>query len=567
MERRGPARPQRLLVVGIDAATLDLVRPWANQGELPHLGRLLASGAWGRLRSVPSMVTPAAWCTFATGCNPGAHGVFSFTERLAGAYEERYTNGASRIGTPFWMLLSRAGVRCTVVDVPWTYPADAVDGVMISGMDAPGPHAPGFVHPPSLGPQLRRRFDSLLGTGWNDGGIGDLVARGRLDAAREFLTRRVQTRTDLCRYLMEHYPSDLFCVVHTEVDRIQHFFWEFVDARAPRALARGAARHRDGILRVYQAVDRSIEALVTAFGPSNVAVVSDHGAGLAPTHPDAWIRAVLEHEGWAVRRTAGAPLRRAVRAGLAGLYRTLAPRLPRSVTWRLRQGVPAVSRSVAAALAYEYDWSRTRAFCLSASGEVWLNVRGREPLGVVEPGDEYDRLRRRIREVFLRLRDARTGEPVVEAVAFRDEIYHGPFVDRAPDLLIRFGEVAPTALVLDGEVIRRERQAPSLRDLSTGGHRPDGLIVLAGAGVRPGVEVHGARLEDVAPTLLYWMGQAVPAAMDGRVLAGAFAAQHLRTHPIEITDASGGARAPEGYGYTGEEAARVAERLRRLGYM
>jgi predicted AlkP superfamily phosphohydrolase/phosphomutase len=567
MEHRPPAHQRRVLVVGIDAATLDLVRPWVERGELPHLGRLLADGAWGRLRSVPSMVTPAAWSTFATGCNPGAHGVFSFTERLPGSYEERYTNGASRVGTPFWMLLSRAGVRCTVVDVPWTYPADAVHGVMISGMDAPGPHAPGFVHPPSLGPVLRRRFDRLVGTGWSDGGIGDLVARGRLDAAREFLARRVEARTDLCRYLMEHHPSDLFCVVHTEVDRLQHFFWEFVDARAPRAFARETARHRDAILRMYQVVDRSIEVLAAAFGPSNVAVVSDHGAGLAPAAPDGWIRAVLEHQGWAVRRAAGGPLRRAARAGLAGLYRILAPRLPRSVTWRLRQQASAVVRSVAAALADEYDWPRTRAFCLSASGEVWLNVRGRDPLGVVEPGDEYDRLRRRIREVFLRLRDARTGEPVVEAVEFRDEIYHGPFVERAPDLLVRFAEVAPSALVLDGEVIGRPRHAPSPRDLSAGGHRPDGMVVLAGAGVRPGVEVHGARLQDVAPTLLYWMGQAVPASMDGRVLADAFAAEYLRAHPIETGDAAGGARAREGYGYTGEEAAQVAERLRRLGYL
>ncbi|MDQ7857868.1 MAG: alkaline phosphatase family protein [Armatimonadota bacterium] len=567
MERRSPAPQRRLLVVGIDAATLDLVRPWAEQGDLPRLGRLLADGAWGRLRSVPSMVTPAAWSTFATGCNPGAHGVFSFTERLPGSYEERYTSGATRAGTPFWVLLNRAGVRCTVVDVPWTYPADAVDGVMISGMDAPGPDAPGFVHPPSLAADLRRRFDPLLGTGWSDGGIGDLVARGRLDAAREFLARRVEARTDLCRYLMEHHPGDLLCVVHTEVDRIQHFFWEFVDPRAPRVLAREAARHRDGILRIYQAVDRSIEALAAAFGPSHVIVVSDHGAGLSPGSPDAWIRAVLEHQGWAARRLAGDPVRRAARAGLARLYRTLAPWLPRSVTWRLRQRGSAVARSVAAALAYEYDWSRTRAFCLSASGEVWLNVRGREPMGVVEPGEEYDRLRRRIRDVFLRLRDATTGQPVVEAVEFRDEIYHGPFVERAPDLLIRFAEVAPAALALDGEVIRRPRQAPSPRDLSAGGHRPDGMIVLAGAGVRQGVEVHDARLQDVAPTLLYWMGQAVPASMDGRVLVGAFTPEYLRAHPIQTSEATGPARTQPGYGYTGEEAARIAERLRRLGYM
>src|SRR3989304_3642143 len=114
------------------------------------LGRLMQSGASGRLHSVPNMVTPAAWTSFSTGCNPGKHGIYYFTERVPGTYAERFIKGATRGLPPFWTLMSQDGATSAVVNVPMTYPADPVRGVMVSGMDAPSMDAPGFTHPPEL---------------------------------------------------------------------------------------------------------------------------------------------------------------------------------------------------------------------------------------------------------------------------------------------------------------------------------------------------------------------------------------------------------------------------------
>jgi predicted AlkP superfamily phosphohydrolase/phosphomutase len=558
---------RRLLLVGVDAATLDLIRPWTERGDLPVMGRLMEAGAFGRLRSVPNMVSPAAWSSFATGCNPGMHGVFSFTERVPGSYEERYTNGASRVGTPFWVLLSRSGIPCTVVDVPWTYPADPIDGVMISGMDAPGSHAARFIHPPELAADLRRRFDPLLGTGWNDGGIGDMVRLGKFDTARAFLEQRVAARTELCRHLMGRYPADMFCVVHTEVDRIQHFFWEFIDPRMPGFSTSEGRRQRDGILRLYQKVDQSIGELLEAFGPANVMIMSDHGAGASPGRQDAWIRLVLEEMGLSVPREPRGALRRISRAGVAHLYRLIAPRIPRGAKWAVARRAPAAARAIAAAAADQHDWSRTRAYCAGASGEVWLNVRGRDPEGLVEPGADYDRTRQRIRDVCMGLRDAQTGDRVVEAVSFREEIYDGPFVDRAPDLLILFRDVVVDGITMNNKVLRLPPSAGLPKDISNGAHRPDGIVILAGAGVPQGMEVSGARLLDIAPTVLHWMGRPVPVSMDGRVLAQAFGPEYRAVHPVKTTDGAGETAAREDSSYTGEEAAAVMERLRKLGYM
>jgi predicted AlkP superfamily phosphohydrolase/phosphomutase len=194
-------------------------------------------------------------------------------------------------------------------------------------------------------------------------------------------------------------------------------------------------------------------------------------------------------------------------------------------------------------------------------------VRGRDPEGLVEPGADYDRTRQRIRDVCMGLRDAQTGDRVVEAVSFREEIYDGPFVDRAPDLLILFRDVVVDGITMNNKVLRLPPSAGLPKDISNGAHRPDGIVILAGAGVPQGMEVSGARLLDIAPTVLHWMGRPVPVSMDGRVLAQAFGPEYRAVHPVKTTDGAGETAAREDSSYTGEEAAAVMERLRKLGYM
>lgn len=558
-----------LLIFGIDSATLTLAAPWIEQGELPTLGRLARAGAVGRLWSVPNMITPPAWTSFATGCNPGKHGIFYFTERVSGSYEERFIKGAARAMPPFWMLLSEAGVRTTVLNVPMTYPADPVAGLMVSGMDAPGVEATGFTHPPELGSELLARFGELLGRGSLSGAIGHLMLAGRLDAALEVLERRVEMRTALAQYLLERVPVDVFALVHTEVDGVQHYFWRFLDPRVPGYSARAAMRHGNAILRLYQKVDRSLDELMQAMGQPRVIVTSDHGAGASPGPEDGvpWIRLVLEEVGLAVPRAERGRLARAGRGVISAAYRALNPRLPAPLRHTLRRTFPGAGRAAKRSVKYGYDWPRTRAFCLGAAGDVWLNVRGRDPDGVVEAGEEYDRLRAFIRETFLTLRDADTGERVVEGVFLREEVYHGPFIDRAPDVIIRFADTVVHGIVVGGKTLRLpDRRASRPKEVKSGSHRPDGLVILTGTGIMPRAALKDAQLVDIAPTVLYWMGQPVPTYMDGRVLSEAFTPEYRAATPLRSVDRDVAVAARDA-GYSQEEAAVVLERLRGLGYV
>jgi predicted AlkP superfamily phosphohydrolase/phosphomutase len=560
----------RLLVFGIDAATLSLVHPWAARGDLPALGGLMRGGAFGPLASVPNMITPAAWTSFATGCSPGRHGIFYFTERMPGSYGERFIKGGSRSAPPFWMLASKDGVRTAVVNVPMTFPADPLHGVMVSGMDAPGPDAPGFTHPPELVSELRARFGSLLEARSLSGAIGHLMLAGKADEAKDILTQRIHTRTELALRLMERNPTDLFVVVHAEVDGAQHYFWRYLDPRVPGTSEHDRSRYGDVILRLYQAVDRSLETMTQSFRPDAIMIVSDHGAGPSPGPEDgvAWIRLVLESAGLAALRSDPDPVRKTARRAIGTLYRTLSPRLPQMIRRGVRRWAPGARDVVRNAVRIHYDWRHTRAFCMGAAGDVWLNVRGRDPEGIVEPDGEYEELRAEIRDTFLSLREAQSGEPIVEAVEFREDTYRGPFVHLAPDIFIRFRDVVISGIIHNGKVLRLSRRsAVTPKDVKSGSHRPDGMIAVAGSGIRSGIILKGAALIDVAPTLLYWLGVPVPTGMDGRVLVDAFTEDYLRAHPLRTVEMVSASAPTSADSYTPGEAEVVEKRLRDLGYV
>src|SRR3989454_5339778 len=127
----------RLLIVGLDAATFDLICPWIAEGKLPNLAALMKDGAWGRLASILPPITPPAWTSFMTGKNPGKHGIFHFVETERDSYAMNYTNGGSRRSPTVWKLLNAAGFSVGTMNIPFTYPPEALDGFQISGLHTP----------------------------------------------------------------------------------------------------------------------------------------------------------------------------------------------------------------------------------------------------------------------------------------------------------------------------------------------------------------------------------------------------------------------------------------------
>jgi predicted AlkP superfamily phosphohydrolase/phosphomutase len=260
----------RVLVIGIDGATPELIEPWAEAGELPALSRLMREGAYGRVQAWPSMNSAAAWTSLVTGCNPAKHGIYDFGD-IRPWREQRWrpVTGADRKRDPFWRYLSAAGQKVGLVNVPISYPADQVTEFALAGLDAPDVSSPGFAHPPSL-------IDELLHQGIDycidlpSPIVPSIEIPHRLSRPEQ---QMIEARARAVCYLMAALQWDVLMAVFVAADRIQHFSWPDADA-----LLQGDDWMP--VRNVYRRLDSFVGgALEIAGADTTVLVVSDHGAG------------------------------------------------------------------------------------------------------------------------------------------------------------------------------------------------------------------------------------------------------------------------------------------------
>ena len=530
-----------LTVVGLDAATFDVIEPLIAAGDLPNLARLLERGAHGRLRSTTHPLTPLAWTTMVTGVNAGRHGIWDFSERDESGYRLRLVNGSDNRAPALWSRLFAAGRRVGVVNVPFTWPAPEVEGFVIAGMDA-WAREDGMTTPRELIAELQAQFGKLL----VDHSF-PLDDRGRFDLAQ---VRAVcDQRVAIVDSLLDRYDPGLLFVVFMAADHVHHVGW-------PEWEERG----RDSsVAEVYRILDRSLGELLGRVGDGNVLVVSDHGGGA--------LRGVVNLNAWLAQEgflAYGEP-RGSTQYRLFELRR----RLPQGLRDRARQRLPGLRERAHRATAPEIvDWARTRAFSYGVFGNIVVNLRGRERDGIVEPGAEYEQVRDEIAARLLELR-APDGEPVVAAVHRREDLYAGPELGKIPDLIVEFRDYAWLG---KGNLTGRtptiwDTIAPRAHPGATyaGSHRPDGIFVLAGPAARAGVEL-SAGIADVAPTVLYLLGEPIPGELEGRLLAEAIEPGLLDGRPPEYAEpVELEVDAPRPY--DAEGAAEVEDRLRSLGYL
>jgi len=554
----------RVLIVGLDALTPQLVEKWVAESRLPHIARFLEQGAWGALNSVPNRNSAPAWSTMVTGLNPGKHGVYWFTEDDPENYAYRFINGSFRRGKAFWRVLSEEGHRVGVINVPLTFPAEEVNGVFVSGLDSPSADDPRFTHPAELRHEV---VDVAGGEYYVYPALARFMVAGEPDAGLARIHRSIDKRLKVAKHLMATRPWDAFMVVFTESDVVQHFFWRHMDdptSGEPEA-------HRNAIRNTYEHLDRVVGELMEAAGPDTVVVlVSDHGAryeeGLARALPS-W----LEQLGLFSYRTGSArrsPKSLAV-AAASKTFRQLDKRLSPELKHRLSRRLPWLRRRVEVMMSFsKVEWSGTKAYTDGKRPEIWINLRGRQREGIVPPED-YDRVRDEIIAALQAATCAKTGLPLVRRVMRREEAYSGPFVERSPDLIVEWMDAGACLDITypDGRGMQlRKQHLPDdpFDHLVNGGHDQYGIVALIGPGVRP-TRLEGAQIADVAPTILYLRDAPIPTDVDGEVLEAALFPDLIASRPPRRgAESVSGA---DGEGYSEEEAAEIRERLKSLGYV
>jgi predicted AlkP superfamily phosphohydrolase/phosphomutase len=273
-------RKRKLVAIGLDGATFDLIRPWADAGELPTLRRLMRTGASSILKSTILPLTPPAWVSSVTGVNPGKHGIFDFLKGKERYHPSSVTSRDWQV-EPIWLRLGREGFKVGVVNFPVSYPPFPVNGFMISGFLTPS-SAVDYAYPPTLPEQIKKAVGRYR-TSVDEKNL----EYANLGAFLKDLARVTKLHTDAAAHLSRVYEVDFLQIIYDGLDRVQHYFWRFLDAAAPCPDA-----HRQAILHHYKLLDACIAQLLSESPEETFTLIySDHGFG--PLHKRIHIENVL----------------------------------------------------------------------------------------------------------------------------------------------------------------------------------------------------------------------------------------------------------------------------------
>lgn len=544
----------KVMIIGMDSATLDLVRPWVAEGKLPNFARFLNDGAGGPLRSTIPAMSPAAWSTFATGTNPGGHGVLDFSQLGPDSYQTRFNNAARRRGATFWEIAGEQGVSGGIINVPITYPPRAFNGFLISGLLSPA------VKPDIATPG--ETFDDLMEI-CSDYAIDvDMVATGGL-ASEEFLRRAIrmtESRLKAALGLYAKHRPPLFCVVFVSPDRLCHYYWAYMAAaQSGRQLSDIEQRLARAVPMIYEKLDEALGALVEAAGDdTDVLVMSDHGAG--PLKMGLNLHKALAARGLLVE-TQPSLLARTKRRAVWAFARFA----PRELKGFIKKRLPgAAGRAASIVACAGTDFARSKAYPTGQSQGIFVNLKGRQPQGIVEPED-YESVRDEIIAALCDLKDPHTGQPVAKAAHRREEIWSGPCAESLPDVLLEQRDEVydiPTFSEATGDGIFYDLPKLDPAGLQRlGGHRRDGLLLALGPHIRR-TEL-SAEIADVPATVLALLGCSIPEHFDGRVLT------EMLTDDVQLPETmdSGGQSDGDENVYSAEDEAALKERLKGLGYL
>ncbi|MBM2832928.1 MAG: hypothetical protein HW406_89 [Candidatus Brocadiaceae bacterium] len=555
-------RKRKLIVIGLDGGTLDLIDPWIKAGHLPNLRKISESGVKAPLKSVILPFTPQAWSSFMTGVNPGVHGIFGFKEIKKGSYGFQFVNHKKMRVKNLWNLLSEAGKKVISINIPMTYPPEPVNGVMISGMDAPGVESD-FVYPEKLKKEIFNIAPGYM--------IHLHVGAGYLDSDKKRreglkgLLGMVENREKIVIHFLKNHEWDLFAVNFAATDQVQHHYWRYMNTDS---------EFKEAVLQIYKRVDQAVGRIVQELdSQTTLFIMSDHGAGPASDKVffiDEWLKqkGYLEFQ---PRSLFKSTLRQISRFAL----NTLSKNVSSNAKDRLMRIFPGLRvRSQGFIRRSMIKWARTQVFSGEHPATLRINLKGREPQGIVAPGKEKDNLCDKLIHELESLVMPDTGERLVEKVYRREELYHGPCLEISPDLYIMTRDFShqvrggkfPRGLGYK-EIIAKKNH----REFFVNGvHRMNGVFMAQGPDIISGVCFpQEFSIMDLFPSILYSMGLEIPDGLDGKILYPIFKDKFVHDNPAKyIEQETSVACSEEERTYEDEEDSKKIERsLRGLGYL
>lgn len=556
-------RSNKAFIISLDGATFNIINPLVQQGYMPSIGVLMSKSVCAELESVVPPVTAPAWTSFMTGKHPNKHGILDFSRFNPERYSWTINNASDIQSKTLWQILTDKRKRVVVLNLPYTYPPYEVNGVLVSGWDAPLTDAP-FSWPPEVSRDMLRAFPDYKENLW----VSELQPL-HSDTQFDQFTRKLKTgfeqQARIAMDLLDKESWDVFLVHFQQTDWIQHKLWVYIE--------QGCCEPNDHTQKIeatrdcYRQFDNLVGQLLRKVEPHSPTTIllSDHGFGRlmgninANSYLKKWgylsVVPRAEERLHKVKKFFRESKYKAVRE----LYRSVATTKNRfdADGTQTHDSWADNAQSVMSSRAATWDWGRTKAALVYAyqMGFVYVNLAGRGPQGIVQPGSEYEAVVTDLTRRFKEIRHPRTGEHLLLDVVRGTNIY--PAADAGvavPDLVL-----APK----DGYNFSFALTEAMPQVSEEGTHRHNGVLMIKGDAItNPGPNFQ-PDLIDLTPTILHLLGIPVPSDLDGRVM------QELLPSNWEILyeEVDNSRAFPAAGSYTHEEEDIVAKRLTGLGYL
>ena len=458
----------RVAVIGVDCGTPQLLFDRLAD-EIPNINALMGRGMHGELASITPPITIPAWACAMSGKTPGQLAIYGMRNRKDTTYEGLSIATSLSVKEPqVWDELGRRGMKSLLIGVPPGYPPKPLEGWRVSCFLTP-PSAESFTHPAELGSEIKEELggeDYIFD-------IPNFREQG-YDFVLDQLFKMTERRFRVARRFVKEKPWDFFMLVEMGADRLHHVFWQHFDPSHPKY--EPGNRFETAFQDYYRFLDRQVGALLEALPEDCVTILmSDHGA----------------------------------RPMVGGVCFN---------DWLVREGYLAMTEPVTEQTPIAkapIDWSRTVAWGDGGYyGRLFLNVKGREPQGIVDPS-RYETVRDELIE-RLEAMPGPDGEPLGTKVYRPQDVY--PEVRGvAPDLLVYFGDLEWRSV---GAVRAGTVAEVFTYDNDTGpdgaNHDRTGVFVMTGAPGQPTGRREGLSILDVGPSILKLYGIDPPEDAVGR---------------------------------------------------
>lgn len=529
----------KVLIIGLDGANFDIMDDSILTKHMPNLNMLKRGGCCGVLQSTDPPLTPAAWTTCITGCQPYHHGVCGF-RKYSPSEDLLLMGSALDCHVPhFWEILSNKGYKIASINVPWTYPCKEVNGIQVAGFGIPDTDVQ-FTYPEDFRNELLLHIpDYQVTAKWKKAKKNDYA---QFEANIRAMERCFQQRLETAELIHKKITPDIMMVQFHDLDVLQHNIWPYLD----KTTRDDSPVQRDRVALMFNKLDHAIGGLLklTDLDNTHIIVVSDHG--LCKLNAYIEVNTLLYQWGYLKLKSPISCIKSFLRRKL---YR-----------------FPAKQKSLMPFnLKHMVEWRLSKAMVMNSEnfGHLYLNVKGRSPYGTVEPGVEYDSIIEEICSLFSTLTDSVTGKKLFNRVVTPSDLFNREITNNGifGDIILipNRGYELNQKISKDGDNYIQLMPKQSL----WGCHSYEGLYIVYGPNIKKG-NTQQASIADIVPTIYAILGVDIPKYLDGSPLQYAFKNLKIQYQSSEASDPK---RSYEKHRHSDKEQEAIQKMLSELGYM